>query len=237
MMNERQSARTARAVLGVALAATVAACGAKQTGEAVQVQTGLLACTYADRAKDDAAPYVPGDRVAPGAPTREATAAFAAYDQSQFTAAIPLLEKVVSGETGDDEGNRELAEYRLAVAEYQSGRFDKAVDAFAPLAHKPSHLKHLDALGWLARLMNQPISSTQAIDLIGLYKEEELHPLDTDAMRPLLALLQFGRGRALYRKADFSGALKAFETIRTNPQLEKIVDGCIAFATASMQRR
>lgn len=215
----------------------VGACASKQPGtDAVQVQTGLLACTYADRAKDDAAPYVMAEPVTPGTPTREAMGAFAAYDQGNFTAAIPLLEQVVNGETGDDEGNRQLAEYRLGCAEFQAGRFDKAVEAFAPLAHKPSHLKHFDAATWLARLMNQPISSLQAIDLVGLYTEEELRPLDTDQTRPLLALLQFGRGRALYRKADYKGALRAFETIRKNPQLEKIVEGCIGFTSAAMSR-
>ncbi|MFO0613600.1 MAG: hypothetical protein U0414_13470 [Polyangiaceae bacterium] len=215
----------------------LAACGAKQSGEPLQIQTGLLACTYADRAKDDAAPYVEGTPETPGTPTREAMSAFAAYDQSSFTAAIPLLEKVVSGETGDDEGNRQLAEYRLAVAEVQAARFDKAVEAFAPLVHKPSHLKHRDAAPWLARLMNQPLSSLQAIDLVGLYTDDDLRALDTPEGRPLLSLLEFGRARALYRKADFRGALRILERIRGVPSLAKIVDGCVAFATAGMQPR
>lgn len=220
----------------IACAVSVAACGAKQTGEAVQVQTGLLACTYSDIAKDDAAPYVAGDPVTPGTPTQEATIAFAAYDQGDHKAAIPMLEKVASGETGDDEGNRQLAEYRLAAAEYQAGRFDKAVAAFAPLAHKPSHLKHREAAPWLARLMNQPISSTAAIDLVGLYTDDDLKPLDTEQTRPLLFLLQYGRARALYRKADYHGALKIFDTLRQVPSLQKIVDGCVAFATAASSR-
>lgn len=229
----------ALALLSIAVIApslSLAACGAKQSGDAVQVQTGLLACTYSDIAKDDAAPYVEGESVTPGTPTQEAMAAFTAYDRGDYKAGIPLLEKVASGETGDDEGNRQLAEYRLAAAEYQSGRFDKAVEAFAPLAHKPSHLKHREAASWLARLMNQPISSTAAIDLVGLYTDEDLRPLDTEQTRPLLYLLQYGRARALYRKADFHGALKILETLRQVPSLNKIVEGCIAFASAKTAR-
>ena len=84
--------------------------------------------------------------------------------------------------------------------------------------------------------MNQPISSTAAIDLVGLYTDEDLRPLDTEQTRPLLYLLQYGRARALYRKADFHGALKILETLRQVPSLNKIVEGCIAFASAKTAR-
>ena len=84
--------------------------------------------------------------------------------------------------------------------------------------------------------MNQPISSTAAIDLVGLYTDEDLRPLDTEQTRPLLYLLQYGRARALYRRADFRGALKILETLKQVPSLQKIVDGCIGFASAKTAR-
>lgn len=228
---------TPLALLLVLASLPLAACGAKQSGDAVKVQTGLLACTYSDIAKDDAAPYVEGSPETPGQPTPELAQARMKYDAGQHAEAIPLLEKVVSGESGDDEGNRQLAEYWLGAAEFQIGRYDKSVAAFAPIAHRPSHLKRRDTAPWLGRLMNQPISSTQAIDLLGLYRHEELATFDVDPTRPLFRLLQYGRGRALYRKADFHGALEAFDRIAHDPTLEKIVGGCVAFATAGMRPR
>jgi hypothetical protein len=44
------------------------------------------------------------------------------FDMARYDDAAPLLKRVADGETGDDEGNRKIAQYHLAIALFRLER-------------------------------------------------------------------------------------------------------------------
>lgn len=90
--------------------------------------------------------------VTAGQMTEEAAQAKRLFDGERWPEAVSALERVVSGDTGDDAGNRELAEYHRAVALHRAGRADDAASAFLQIASRPAHLKHTETVLWIAKL-------------------------------------------------------------------------------------
>src|SRR5690606_4281877 len=64
-------------------------------------------------AKAEAAPVTAGQM------TEAAAAAKQLFDKERWNEAAQALHAVVTGETGDDPGNKQLAEYYLAIALYR----------------------------------------------------------------------------------------------------------------------
>ncbi|MBK8996443.1 MAG: hypothetical protein IPM35_11935 [Myxococcales bacterium] len=87
-----------------------------------------------------------------GQMSEEAAQAKRLFDGERWPEAISAMERVVSGATGDDAGNRELAEYHRAVALHRAGRGDDAAHAFLQIASRPAHLKHTETVLWIAKL-------------------------------------------------------------------------------------
>ena len=67
--------------------------------------------------------------------------------------------------TGDDEGNKQLAQYHLAIALYRLQFYQASYAIFSEIAEKPNHLKFSETLLWLAKLATQLVR-------IGLDKAE-----------------------------------------------------------------
>ena len=89
---------------------------------------------------------------APGQMTEEAALGKRLFDSERWAQALVVLRRVASGETGDDEGNKQSAEYHIAVALFRSNSADDSLVALTKLAENPNHLRHQEALLWLARL-------------------------------------------------------------------------------------
>lgn len=90
--------------------------------------------------------------VSAGQMSEEAAQAKRLFDGERWPEAISAMERVVSGASGDDAGNRELAEYHRAVALYRAGSADDAASAFLQIASRPAHLKHTETVLWIAKL-------------------------------------------------------------------------------------
>jgi hypothetical protein len=95
-----------------------------------------------------------------GQPTETAAQARRLYEAERWTDAIVMLEPVARGVTGDDEGNRQLAEYMLAKALFRVHRWPECVARFQAIAHTPNHLKHGETLLWIVKLARQPQTRT-----------------------------------------------------------------------------
>jgi hypothetical protein len=87
-----------------------------------------------------------------GQMTEEAAQAKRLFDSERWEQAVNAMARVANGDTGDDEGNKQLAEYHRAVALHHGGRATEAAGAFLAIAGRPTHIKHQETLLWLVKL-------------------------------------------------------------------------------------
>ena len=87
-----------------------------------------------------------------GQMTEQAAQAKRLFDGEKWSDAALSLYRVYKGETGDDEGNKQLAQYHLAIALYRLKFYQAAYGIFSEIADKPNHLKFNETLLWLAKL-------------------------------------------------------------------------------------
>jgi hypothetical protein len=87
-----------------------------------------------------------------GQMSEESAQAKRLFDSEKWDDAAAAMQRVANGDTGDDEGNKQLAAYHRAVALHHGGHLDDAAAAFLAIAGRPAHLKHAEALLWLVKL-------------------------------------------------------------------------------------
>src|SRR5882672_6062315 len=89
--------------------------------EPVRVPSAL-AC---ERPPDAKSPPSPVTSTAPlaGQMSEAAAQAKRLFDRERWEESIPALRSVADGTTRDDDGNRQLADYHLAIAYFRTGRF------------------------------------------------------------------------------------------------------------------
>ena len=91
----------------------------------------------------------------PSQMTEEAANAKRLFDTERWSEAALGLYRVYKGETGDDGGNRQVAQYHLAIALYRLKFFQASYGIFSEIADKPNHLKFAETLLWLSKLATQ----------------------------------------------------------------------------------
>src|SRR4029077_12175536 len=103
-------------------------------------------------------PGTPAPKVVDTAPppqaaqmTEQAAQAKRLFDGEKWADASLALYRVYKGETGDDEGNKQLAQYHLAIALYRLKFYQAAYGIFSEIADKPNHLKFKETLLWLPK--------------------------------------------------------------------------------------
>ncbi len=84
--------------------------------------------------------------------TEQAAQAKRLFDGEKWGDASLALYRVYKGETGDDEGNKQLSQYHLAISLYRLKFYQAAYGIFSEIADKPNHLKFNETLLWLAKL-------------------------------------------------------------------------------------
>src|SRR5690606_23299175 len=108
--------------------------------------------------------------------------------------------RVVAGETGDDAGNRQLAEYYLAVSLYNLKFFQASYAIFSVIAENPNHLRFGETLLWLAKLATDLPEPADIIARVGKYGDEHLARFDNKDQRDLYWQLNYMLGRYKYRQ-------------------------------------
>jgi hypothetical protein len=88
--------------------------------------------------------------VTAGQMTEQAAAAKQLFDKEKWSEAAQALHRVVSGETGDDAGNKQLAEFYLAISLYRLKFYQASYAIFSVIAENANHLKFKETLLWLA---------------------------------------------------------------------------------------
>jgi hypothetical protein len=151
--------------------------------------------------------------VVAGKMTDAAAQAKQLFDKERWSEAAQALHRVRSGETGDDPGNKQLAEYYLAIALYRLKFYQASYQIFSGVADNPNHLKFKETLLWLAKLATQLPEPADIIERVGKYKDEDLARFDNAQQRDLYWQLNFMLGRYKYRNRQFEEAIRLFQRV------------------------
>jgi tetratricopeptide (TPR) repeat protein len=148
-----------------------------------------------------------------GQPTAAASQAKRLYENEKWWDAAQALFRVSSGETGDDEGNKQVAQFNLAKALYKLKFFQAAYSIFSEIADKPNHLKYNETLLWLAKLATDLPEPADIIERVGKYNEQQVAKFNNKEQADLFWQLNYLLGRYKYRNGQFPEALELFEKV------------------------
>lgn len=159
---------------------------------------------------EDAGPA--GPAVA-GQMTEEAAQAKRLFDGEKWAQAALALNRVRTGETGDDEGNKQVASYNLAISLYQLKLYQASYNIFSEIADNPNHLKFNETLLWLSKLATQLPEPADIIERVGKYREEAVARFDNANQRELFWQLNYLLGRYKYRNRQYEEAIRLFRKV------------------------
>ena len=161
---------------------------------------------------DDGAPEKSAP-VTAGQMSEAAAAAKQLFDKERWNEAAQALHGVVSGETGDDPGNKQLAEYYLAISLYRLRFYQASYAIFSVIADNPSHLKFKETLLWLAKLATQLPEPADIIERVGKYSDEQVARFDNEQQRDLYWQLNYMLGRYKYRNRQYEESIRLFQMV------------------------
>lgn len=153
------------------------------------------------------------EAVTAGQMTEAAAAAKQLFDKERWNEAAQALHRVVSGETGDDPGNKQLAEYFLAISLYRLKFFQASYAMFSVIADNPSHLKFKETLLWLAKLATDLPEPADIIERVGKYTDEQVARFDNEQQRDLYWQLNYMLARYKYRNRQYEEAIRLFQMV------------------------
>jgi len=132
------------------------------------------------------------------------------FDGEKWSEAALALYKVYKGETGDDEGNKQLAQYHLAIALYRLKFYQAAYAYFSEISDKPNHLKFNETLLWLSKLATDLPEPADIVERVGKYNDEQISRFNNPNQRDLYWQLNYLLGRYKYRNRQYEDALRLF---------------------------
>jgi tetratricopeptide (TPR) repeat protein len=151
--------------------------------------------------------------VTAGQPSEEAAHGKKLFDTEKWSEAALILKRVVDGQTGDDEGNKQIAQYHLAICLYRLQFYQASYGLFSGIADKPSHIKFPDTLLWLSKLATQLPEPADIIERVGKYKNEQVMRFNNPQQRDLYWQLNYLLGRYKYRNRNYEEAISLFEKV------------------------
>jgi hypothetical protein len=166
---------------------------------------------------DEPAPAAPGAKPVDNSPpptagqmTEQAAQAKRLFDGEKWSEAALGLYRVYKGETGDDEGNKQLAQYHLAIALYRLKFYQAAYAYFSEISDKPNHLKFNETLLWLSKLATDLPEPADIVERVGKYNDEQIARFNNANQRDLYWQLNYLLGRYKYRNRQYEDALRLF---------------------------
>ena len=178
-------------------------------------QQGVIDLDEEDEQEDEAqaAPAVTAGTMSEGA-----RAAKALFDAQKWPEAALSLYGVVAGETGDDDGNKQLAQYFLSISLYRMKLYQASYALFGFIADNRNHLKFGETLLWLAKLATQLPEPADIIERVGRYRDTEIAAFDNDKQKELFYQLNYLLGRYKYRNRQFEEAIRLFNKVDESSQ-------------------
>lgn len=160
--------------------------------------------TQAPKAVDNSPPPQAGQM------TEQAAQAKRLFDGEKWSDAALSLYRVSKGETGDDEGNKQLAQYHLAIALYRLKFYQASYGIFSEIADKPNHLKFNETLLWLAKLATDLPEPADIVERVGKYNDDQIARFNNPNQRDLYWQLNYLLGRYKYRNRQYEDAMRLF---------------------------
>jgi hypothetical protein len=154
-----------------------------------------------------------GGTAAAGQMTEEAAAAKRLFDKDRYAEAAVALYRVVAGQTGDDPGNQQLAQYYLAVSLYKLKFYQASYALFSLISMQKTHLKFRETLLWLAKLATQLPEPADIIERVGKYSDEEVARFNSPQQKELYWQLNYMLGRYKYRNRQYEDAVRLFQKV------------------------
>ncbi len=159
-----------------------------------------------------------GPVVEAGQMSEGARAAKALFDAQKWEQAALALYGVVAGETDDDDGNKQLAQYFLSISLYRMKLYQASYALFGFIASNRSHKKFNETLLWLAKLATQLPEPADIIEHVGRYRDTEIASFNNDKQKDLYYQLNYMLGRYKYRNRQFEEAIRLFNKVDKNSQ-------------------
>jgi len=185
----------------------------------ILLMTSLLLPTSSALAKKKKAgshDYQPEAAPTGDQPSKVLERAFKLYDGEDFYSSSIELNKVVEGESGDTEPNKQKAEFWMGKALYNMKFYSASLSYFDRIVQKgPSHAYYNATLKWLASLSRQLPDSTGILEKIGKYNRAEL---DQPALEKVRDELYFLLGKYFYQKGSFKEAVELFGTVPSSSE-------------------
>jgi tetratricopeptide (TPR) repeat protein len=133
------------------------------------------------------------------------------YDGEDYYSASIELYKVVEGESGDNEANKQKAEFWMGKALYKLKFYSSSLTYFDRIVQKgAAHAHYNETLKWLASLSREVADSAGVLDKIGKYNRAEL---DQPALETVRDELYFLLGKYNYNKGKFKDAVSLFQAV------------------------
>ncbi|HKQ71560.1 MAG TPA: hypothetical protein VJT73_19580, partial [Polyangiaceae bacterium] len=154
-----------------------------------------------------------GGAVSAGQMTEEAATAKRLFDGERWSEAALGLYRVYKGETGDDPGNRQIAQYHLAIALYRLKFYQASYGIFSEVADKPNHLKFNETLLWLSKLATQLPEPADIVERVGKYTGDAVGRFKNPQQIDLYWQLNYLLGRYKYRNRQYEEAIQLFNLV------------------------
>jgi tetratricopeptide (TPR) repeat protein len=144
-------------------------------------------------------------------PSRALEKALKLYDNRDYYSATIELHKVIEGETGDSEANRQRAELTMGKSLFHLGYYSAALSYFDRIVQKgDAHAYYRATLKWLASLSTKLPESALLLEKIGKYTRADLDDKElVDEKDQLLYLM----GRWHYSQGNLKEAVALFAEV------------------------
>ncbi len=135
------------------------------------------------------------------------------FDGSKWEEAALALDRVRKGQTNDDAGNQQLAQYHLAIALYRMKLYQASYGIFSEIADKPNHLKFNETLLWLSKLATDLPEPADIVERVGKYSDAQIDRFNNSNQRDLYWQLNYLLGRYRYRNRQYEDAIRLFTKV------------------------
>jgi hypothetical protein len=140
------------------------------------------------------------------------------FDQKKWLEASIGLRQVVDGQTGDDEGNRQLAQFYLASSLYNMKFYQASYAIFSVIADNTYHLKFSDTLPFLAMIATQLPEPADVVARVGKYGDADLAKFDNTTQKEMYWHLNYLLARYRYRNGQYQDAIRLFQRVGTDSE-------------------
>lgn len=180
---------------------------------ALVTMTGAVRAQDADIDLDEEDKQEAQGPVTVGEMSEDAATAKRRFGEEKWAEAALLLKRVVDGDTKDDEGNRQIAGYQLAISLYRLQLFEASHQIFRRISQNERHVRRKDTLAWLAKLDTQLPEPADLVSSVGRYDAKDIRAFDNDEQEQVYFQLAFLMGKHRYRERRFEDAMKLLAAV------------------------